>query len=273
VPTVGQVEDTKEKEKKREETRVPVGGIPLGGVPLPSTAEQHTPPGPLRNPRQTWRNITQLAENELARNKARDRQDFESFLGISTLTERQVAYGMLMDFLSFQNFVSVVLMSKKASARLSKEVRGVETKSPAMVEAAKKELQSWVDFAAYTRVKWVKGMPLVGSRFIYTWKTVAEGGVKRAKGRLCALGFQDPYLDELRCEAPTAGKQSWRLVVATCACRGWAPRNLDVKTAFLQGEPIERELYLRPPPEAGEEKGIVWRLLKSVYGLVDSPER
>ena len=40
---------------------------------------------------------------------------------------------------------------------------------------------------------------------------------------------------------------------------------MDIKSAFLQGREIEREVYVNPPVEAG--KGIVWRLKKTNYGL------
>ena len=36
---------------------------------------------------------------------------------------------------------------------------------------------------------------------------------------------------------------------------------------------MERKLFLKPPKEAGEEKGVVWELIKAVYGLIDSPEK
>ena len=49
----------------------------------------------------------------------------------------------------------------------------------------------------------------------------------------------------------------------------------DARTAFLQGRPIERELFVVPVPELAEALGITpgeaARLLKSSYGLVDAP--
>ena len=41
-----------------------------------------------------------------------------------------------------------------------------------------------------------------------------------------------------------------------------------VKTAYLQGDRIEREVYFKPPAEANMDK--VWRLKKTVYGLKDT---
>ena len=49
----------------------------------------------------------------------------------------------------------------------------------------------------------------------------------------------------------------------------WKIKSLDIKSAFLQGQPINREIFLKPPKEAGTEKS--WKLLITVYGLCDAP--
>jgi hypothetical protein len=166
------------------------------------------------------------------------------------------------------------LVTKKALEARAKEVRGAETREPHFVKAVESELESWRRFGAVKRVeaREAEKRGVVGSRFIYTHKDLG-GGETKPKARLVAKGFQDPDKDTLTCAAPTAHKSSLRLALAICAMMGWSPNSIDIKTAFLQGEPIQREVYLRPPREAGEPPNILWRLLKSVYGLIDSPER
>ena len=51
---------------------------------------------------------------------------------------------------------------------------------------------------------------------------------------------------------------------------GWEIHSLDITSAFLQGNSIEREVYLKPPSEAGTD-GRVWRLKHCIYGLNDAP--
>ena len=46
-------------------------------------------------------------------------------------------------------------------------------------------------------------------------------------------------------------------------------KHLDIKCAFLQGQDIDREVFLRPPKER-RVKGIVWRMIKRVYGFTDA---
>ena len=45
---------------------------------------------------------------------------------------------------------------------------------------------------------------------------------------------------------------------------------MDVKTAFLQGKPLERDVYIKPPKEA-KTSGL-WKLKKCVYGLNEASQ-
>ena len=52
--------------------------------------------------------------------------------------------------------------------------------------------------------------------------------------------------------------------------RTWVPSVIDVTTAFLQGRPKERDVYLKPPKTAMEDPNTVWKLNVTVYGLADA---
>ena len=58
-------------------------------------------------------------------------------------------------------------------------------------------------------------------------------------------------------------------MLALIASKAWILQSLDIKTAFLQGESIDRTIFNYPPPEAGTDK--LWRLRKCIYGLADAP--
>ncbi|CAG2196695.1 unnamed protein product [Mytilus edulis] len=49
----------------------------------------------------------------------------------------------------------------------------------------------------------------------------------------------------------------------------WSINSIDIKTAFLQGEKMQRKVHLRPPKEANAN-GKLWLLEKCVYGLADA---
>ena len=152
------------------------------------------------------------------------------------------------------------------------EVTGEATKTEGFRVAFKKEIGSWEKFKTFAREKWEPGMPIpLGTRTMYKWKDL-EGGEKTEKCRICIQGCNDPAKDSLSCSSPTVSKASWRMCLVVASMYGWISHSLDVKTAFLQGVPLERLVYIRPPRDAGGKEGIVWRLLKAVYGLVDAPD-
>ena len=53
------------------------------------------------------------------------------------------------------------------------------------------------------------------------------------------------------------------------AGKKWDLKSIDIKSAFLQGHQLERDVYLRPPVDAQTVK--IWKLNKCVYGLADAP--
>jgi len=59
---------------------------------------------------------------------------------------------------------------------------------------------------------------------------------------------------------------SLRVLLALSACKGWRPRQLDVKTAFEHG--ILKEMDL---PEGSRLDGMVAKLKRCIYGLKQSP--
>ena len=48
----------------------------------------------------------------------------------------------------------------------------------------------------------------------------------------------------------------------------WICHTIDIKAAYLQGRPISRDIYIRPPKEFNT--GFLWKLKKVVYGLCDA---
>ena len=50
----------------------------------------------------------------------------------------------------------------------------------------------------------------------------------------------------------------------------WELQAIDIKTAFLQGEHVDREVFVIPPPELNTPKECLWKLNKCIYGLFDA---
>ena len=89
------------------------------------------------------------------------------------------------------------------------------------------------------------------------------------KARLVARGFEESNLIDIRKDSPTCCKENFRLLQAIAVTNKWKVHSLDIKSAFLQGNEIDCEVYLKPPSEAGMNS--LWKLNISVYGLCDAP--
>ena len=108
------------------------------------------------------------------------------------------------------------------------------------------------------------GLAALYVRWVITEKT--KNGNSVVKARLVARGFEEELME--RTDSPTCSKESLRLVLSIATSLGWKCKSVDVKTAFLQSEVINRDIYVRPPLEFDE--GKIWRLNKCVYGLGDA---
>ena len=68
----------------------------------------------------------------------------------------------------------------------------------------------------------------------------------------------------------TPQSQSARLLLTIAARDGLLVAAGDAEAAFLQA-PLLEEVYVEPPPEAGEPRDVVYRALKALPGLRGSP--
>ena len=50
----------------------------------------------------------------------------------------------------------------------------------------------------------------------------------------------------------------------------WQVKTTNIKSAFLQGQPLERDVYIDPPKETKVKEGIIWHLNTCLYGLNDT---
>ena len=88
------------------------------------------------------------------------------------------------------------------------------------------------------------------------------------KARLVARGFEEKLDQGHRTDSPTCLKDSLRIIFALIVAFGWTINSIDIKAAFLQGNEITRDVFVKPPPEFRSNK--LWKLKKNVYGLNDA---
>jgi hypothetical protein len=108
------------------------------------------------------------------------------------------------------------------------------------------------------------GRKAVQCKWVLHIKRDKTNNISRFKARLVAKGFtQIPGQDFTFTFAPVARWDSIRALLSITALNDYELRQLDVKTAYLNG-PLEEEIYMRAP--AGFSSPY-WRLRKGLYGL------
>jgi len=114
------------------------------------------------------------------------------------------------------------------------------------------------------------GRKIVASRWVYKAKGNAQGEVERYKARLVAKWFSQILgQDYNEIFAPMVRYDSLRRLLSSSACKGWRPRQLDVRTAFSYGI-LKEEVYM-DLPEGSRLDGMVAKLKRCIYGLKQSP--
>ena len=134
------------------------------------------------------------------------------------------------------------------------------------LEAKIRELESWRENGVYTEVD-DNDQYCVSFKWVVKPKVIE--GLSSVKARLVLRGFEEEK--NFRKDSPTCMRESVRLMLMIMSSKKWKLNSIDFKTAFLQGDPIERVVHVRPPKEANRPPGKIWRLNKTVYGLRDAP--
>ena len=127
--------------------------------------------------------------------------------------------------------------------------------------AKQEELNKLKEFKVYEEVPDV-GQKTISTRFVLSVKNSSH------RARLVARGFEEEKC--MSSDSPTIGKCAIRLFLCISAALGWIVKTTDIKSAFLQGRELERDVFIRPPKEADVKPGHVWKLNRCLYGLNDA---
>ena len=137
--------------------------------------------------------------------------------------------------------------------------------TPEVIESKQREYNNFLKFNAFEEIEDV-GQSRIGSRWVVTEKETHDGMKTKTKSRLVVRGFQEE--EQPRSDSPTLAKESMKTMISIAANEGWKVRALDVTNAYLQAKPVDRDIFVEPPKDL-KKPGVIWKLLKSVYGTFD----
>src|SRR5262249_23178283 len=102
-----------------------------------------------------------------------------------------------------------------------------------------------------------------------------DGSIEKFKARLVVVGYtQKKGIDYFDTYSPVTKIATIRSLIALSAIRGLIIHQMDVKTAFLNGD-LEEEIYMEQPEGlvvTGQENKVC-KLRKSLYGLKQAPKQ
>ena len=138
-------------------------------------------------------------------------------------------------------------------------------------KALDEEYNTLMERDTWELVELPPGKQVVGVKWILRIKTKGDGSLERFKARLVARGFtQVPGEDFYNTYAPVGDYTTARMLLSVAAVQDMELLQLDVKNAFLYGD-IDADIYMQQPPGYHDGTTRVCRLLRSLYGLKQSP--
>ena len=142
-------------------------------------------------------------------------------------------------------------------------------------EAINDEMDSIMGNNTWVLVDLPPGCKPLGCKWIFKRKMKVDGTIEKFKARLVIQGFrQKSGIDYFDTYAPVARISTIRLLIALASIHNLIIHQMDVKTAFLNGD-LDEEVYMNQPQGfimPGNENKVC-KLVKSLYGLKQAPKQ
>ncbi|GKC72971.1 zinc finger, CCHC-type containing protein, partial [Tanacetum coccineum] len=142
-------------------------------------------------------------------------------------------------------------------------------------EAVQSEIDSIMHNDTWELIDLPLGCKALGCKWILKRKMKVDGSIDKYKARLVIQGFrQKEGIDFFDTYAPVARISTIRLLLALAAIHDLVIHQMDVKTAFLNGD-LDEEIYMKQPEGfvmPGHESKVC-KLKKSLYGLKQAPKQ
>lgn len=145
----------------------------------------------------------------------------------------------------------------------------------AWMKAAEDEISSLMGMNTWRLVPRPVKRQIIKSKWIFKVKRKVDATILKLKARLVAMGYSQVKGEDYdEVFAPTLRMETLRLMFTLLASRKWVGRQLDFKTAFLNGS-LDETIYMEQPPGFFDPNHPDWvcELLRSLYGLKQSPRQ
>ncbi|KAF0724104.1 hypothetical protein Ae201684_017155 [Aphanomyces euteiches] len=143
------------------------------------------------------------------------------------------------------------------------------------IEATNAEYQAMLANNVWEIVPLPAGRKALKCKWVWKAKYHADGSIECFKARLCLKGYlQIAGVDFTDTYAPVLRLDSLRLLCALIATLDLETAQLDIKTAFLNGD-LDEDIYMDQPERYQVEgkTNMVCKLNKSIYGLKQAPRQ
>ena len=169
----------------------------------------------------------------------------------------------------FAGYAALVSNISNTEPPLFNEANKLQVWKDAMLDEYKSIMRNDVwDIVPRPKIK-----SIVSSKWLYKIKHAADGSVEKYKARFVARGFsQKEAIDYDEIFAPVARYTTIHTIISLASVLDWKLHQMDVKTAFLNGE-VEQEVYVEQLEGFVEhsKESHVCKLKKALYGLKQAP--
>ena len=173
------------------------------------------------------------------------------------------------------------MMRQQTKGRKTVTEKNLTADEKALFQEAKcRELMSFFEHEVWTfdTASNADSARTLTARMLLSWSKHPDGS-PRAKARLIVRGYNDydALTTGLDTSSPTTSRLSRNMLLSMAVNLGWKEWTADISTAFLQGLPQQRKLWVKLPSEClkllGASEDCRMLLFKPCYGQLDAPRR
>jgi hypothetical protein len=176
--------------------------------------------------------------------------------------------------LRYQNFADIIVFLQDDDPH-SNQFENPSFPTPIFAESRRKEITDLLEkrvFELITIDAVLRNVRIFNSRFVDEIKHPDTADAYE-KSRLVVQAYNDHDKTLVLIQSPTIQRMSQRIILALAACT-MPDCHLylrDITQAYVQSKtPLNRQFFIRPPPELNLSKDSILRVVKPLYGVPET---